>query len=467
MNGNNRQSFKRISPSTILLFLLLVTITVSAVQAGAESLSMKKDIEKPTPVFLAGMAKVDITPSLDNGPVYMHGYFGRHKKPATGILDPLYLRALVVQDKTGGLIGIVCADLLYFHDDLRVRVIKKMSRHGFSEHNLLVAGTHTHSGFASFDNTFIATKLFGRFDQRLADLIVDRTCEALTLALGRLRPALVEVSFTELDSMNRNRRDPAFDIETGTGHKTVKFDQEKYPTDRRLTVLSFKDISNVPIGTIFNYSAHPTILSPASPDISPDWPGVACSLIEDKTGYGAPVMFLNGSLGDAAPSPDWSEPEQERKDMREYGTRIAKAVIIAMETMRPLSGDKVQGRTVRKKFTNLVIRSLGKLKMPKMMSKIGISQPDQPLQALRIGQIVLLGVPGEPTTAIGNELKSNCQEGSTCLVVAPANAYLGYFVNETEYVTGGYAADSCLFGIDGVNQVRKGIAEAYRQLENE
>lgn len=467
MVGFSTQSDKRKKLRALfIVFILLLAMTPVLAQEELENPSAKKAAPKPAAIFLAGMAKVDITPDIENGPVYMHGYFGRHKKPATGVLDPLYVKALVVQDQSGGLVGLVSADLLYMHDEIRQLVINKMSRHGFSEHNLLLAGTHTHSGFASYDKRFVATKLFGKFDQRLQDLVVNGTCEALLLALGRMRPAVAEVSFAELESLNRNRRDPAFDIESGTTDDSAIFNTEKYPTDRRLTVLSFRDNDKVPIGVVFNFSAHPTVLSPASPDISADWPGIACSLVEKKIGYGVPVMFFNGSLGDAAPNPDWSEPEQERKELKEYGAQIGKAVITAMENLRPLTGNMVTGRTVRKEFTNLILRSLGKLKMPKSISKIGIRRTDQPLQALRIGEIVFLAVPGEPTTTIGNDLKSNCGGDLKCLIVAPANGYLGYFVTEKEYTEGGYESGSCLFGMPGVNQVRTGIAEAIEQVTN-
>ncbi|HXI03469.1 MAG TPA: hypothetical protein VNI57_09870, partial [Candidatus Saccharimonadales bacterium] len=54
-----------------------------------------------TPAFLAGAAKVEITPDLNDAdhPVYMAGMDVGLK--ATSIHDPLYARALVLTDRQG------------------------------------------------------------------------------------------------------------------------------------------------------------------------------------------------------------------------------------------------------------------------------------------------------------------------------------------------------------------------------
>jgi len=361
-------------------------------------------------------------------------------------------------------VGIVSVDLCYVHSEIRDKVISRVADLGLDEQNLLIAATHSHSGFGSFDSRFLADKMFGKFNPQIQEHLVKGIVEALKKAHQRKRPALVEHGAIELKGMNRSRRDPAFDFDIGGTGDFLEFDPEKYPTDRKLSVIRFTAEDESQIGLIYNFASHPTVLSPKNMALSADWPGVACAKIENHFGGDGVALFLNGALGDAAPLPDWSDLKTEWKSVQKYGDKMGDAVIRALGSLNPLEQNQIFSHTNRKEFKRLVIRSWNRMRLPKGLSKIGYKRPDQPLQALRLGEIVMMAVPGEPTTLVGKELKSLCPEGLKCLVVAPANGYLGYFVVSEEYEEGGYAPSSCLFGMRGTQNVINGMTEALSEV---
>jgi len=61
------------------------------------------------------------------------------------------------------------------------------------------------------------------------------------------------------------------------------------------------------------------------------------------------------------------------------------------------------------------------------------------IQGMRIGDVVLLGIPGEVFVEIGLQVKSKAAaSGFKCAVVELANDYLGYMPTDTAFEEGGY-----------------------------
>ena len=454
----------------LVLVCMLVLPAVYGLRAEDSSTTLDAEtVDAPRDVavarFMAGMTKVDITTDVNAQPVPLQGYFDRHRKPAVSVHDPLYARALVVEDPSGNRIAVVGVDLCYVHSEVRDRVVDRLSPYGFGEHNLLIAATHTHSGFGAFDSRFLADKIFSKFNPRMLDQAVFGISTAVLQAEQAMTQVEVEIGSTQLKGMNRSRRDPAFDFDVGGTGEKIEFDPEKYPTDRTLTVIRFVNMDSEPIGLLYNFSSHPTILSPKNMALSADWPGVAAEKIEKHLGQGAVVMFVNGSLGDAAPTPDWDELEIEWKNVHEYGDQMADHVISLLDSLKPMERKDVKARTQRREFTKLVLRGLGRMRLPKCISKAGYKRPDQPIQAMRLGDAIFLAVPGEPTTLVGNELKSLCRKDFHCMIAAPSNGYLAYFTMPEEYEEGGYASDSTLFGPKSASWIRQSMSRALAHVQ--
>jgi len=411
--------------------------------------------------LIVGAAKVDITPDPQEKQFLLNGYSDRKKLPATGVLDRVHARAIVGSDREGKLFGLVSADLCWVSNDLHDEVSKRLQPHGFDEHNLMLAATHTHSSFGGYDRTFIIKRLFGKFDKEILEHAASLIAQAVVEAKDAMRPARLEIAVEQIANMNRSRLDPAFVFGADETESAVRPDPERYPVDERLTVVRIVEADSKPIGAVVHFAAHPTILSPKNMKVSADFPGVLCSRMEEALGSEAVALYLNGTLGDTAPVPDWeSDVETEITDMKDYGNELADAAIGILEFAKPLPIERIAYNTTPVRIPRVIVRQFRRLKLPSFLSKLVYSKKHIPFQAMRIGDLVLLAIPGELTTEVGRELEKLCPEDTRCLVVAPANSYVGYLVTPQQYEDGGYASDTCFFGPNTLDFVKASAQEA-------
>ena len=70
-----------------------------------------------------------------------------------------------------------------------------------------------------------------------------------------------------------------------------------------------------------------------------------------------------------------------------------------------------------------------------------------PLFALRIGDVALAGLPGEPFGAYSVELRKRCAP-LRVIVAEECNGYLGYLPTAAEFPLGGYGSNSAFFSPD-------------------
>ena len=413
-----------------------------------------------------GAAKVDITPDLKKGAVPLWGYTERKKLPAAGVHDRTHARAIVVSDQKGALFALVSTDICYIASELRNGVLKRLASQGFDENNLLLAATHTHSGFGGYDRTRIARLLFGKFEKWVLDQTIALIAQAVSEAKQAMREATIEIGTEFVKNLNRSRLDPAFVFGDGRPGQKIQPNPEKYPVDERLTVLRIKQADNQTIAAVIHFAAHPTILSPKNMEVSADFPGVLCKKVEEALGDNAIALYLNSTLGDTAPPPDWEdELSKEIAQMNEYGEKLGDAVIKALENTRPLTGESIFCKTLYIKAPKVTLRPLKRIALPSFLSKFFYTNRNIPYQAMRIGELVLLAVPGEATTEIGKELRAMCAIGKDCLVIAPANAYIGYIVTPKQYEDGGYASDMCFFGPNAITHVKDAFQKVLAQIQ--
>ncbi|MCZ7585477.1 MAG: neutral/alkaline non-lysosomal ceramidase N-terminal domain-containing protein [Deltaproteobacteria bacterium] len=392
------------------------------------------------PQFQAGMAKMDMTPDLGRVSVSLNGYGDRRKAPAMGVLDPVYARALVVKDGRGRLAAIVGTDLCYVNTELREMVLDRLETSGFARDAVLIAATHTHSSFTGYDRAFIAKAIMGSFEPEILTDTADAIAQAVLDANANLRPVIMSSATRDVDGLNRNRQDPGFSH--GLGKSTKPEGEGTFPTNNRMTVISFVDEEQKTVGAVLYWSAHPTVLSPKNKFLSADYPGVVDARLEEEMGEGSVALFLNGTLGDLAPIPDWEEAvATEVKMMGEYGAQVAEAAIDVLHDGRPVDRPDVVFTSHVETIETIRLRPLWRVKLPSFLRDALFANPKTSFQALRLGGHTFLAVPGEPTTATGRALASLCD--GDCLVVGPANGYLGYVVTPDEYERDTYEASSC------------------------
>jgi neutral ceramidase len=248
---------------------------------------------------LAGAAVIDITPAVG---MAMGGY-GARTGVATGIHDPLCVRALVLDDGATKLALAVC-DLVGVPADLVRRARELIARDcGIPADHVCVAATHTHSG------PLLRTE--GVED--LIALTARKICGAVRVALGRLQPVTLKVATTTVTTISQNRRHPAGPIATTA---TV--------------LLAAPAGGAAPVATVVNYACHATVLEYDNLLYSADFPGAMARALEQAVG--GVGIYLQGAAGNI--NPVWMR--HDFQEVERIGGILAAAAARAVHELRPL-----------------------------------------------------------------------------------------------------------------------------------
>lgn len=235
--------------------------------------------------FVAGGAKVDITPSVSD-----------LQRPSDIIRGKLYVRAIYASDGRSST-AIVSMDT-HCHDlDAVIREIG--TKAGVPAANVIISSTHTHSGgMAGIGADNIPTAA------QVQVAIVKAVCDAKAAA----RPARVGYGKRSLDlNVNRDNYNEYQEWEQAPNWTA--------PADKDLTVISFLDEEDVPIAVYMNYGMHPVNFF-MSGVVSADYPGDACALIEKVFGERTVAVFSQGASGDVNPALAYTDIFQETEQVK-------------------------------------------------------------------------------------------------------------------------------------------------------
>jgi len=393
-----------------------------------------------SPVLLAGVGRSEITPE-PGGP--MCGYGDRGNLPSVGIHDRLYCRSLFLQQESLR-IALVSCDMLVYTPELREAVMERIA--GAKVDHVMLAATHTHSGPGGYKKGWLIGRLvMGTYSEAMFDFLADRIAEAVVASSRRLRPATVGSGTGAAPELIRNRR------------------HEGGPTDPEVGLLRVDGRDGAPLALVVNFAAHPTVLSPENLDYSGDYAGLTARRIEEATG--AVVLFFIGANGDQGPCcPGYGEWDEDHERQIEQAEAIARA--LSEETLRIM--DFIDTSSCRTLETAHRLVDLPRVNLRASCFKYvfapllrllfhGIFYGETVFQAVRINDLVMVGVPAEISSAIGGKIKEEHGRGRT-MVVGLANDGVGYVLEEEDYGTGGYEACMSFYGaeFDGfiVDQVR-------------
>src|SRR5512143_1345635 len=194
----------------------------------------------------AGAAKVDITPQDLTG---LTNLFGR---PFEGVHDPIYLRALVVDNGINTAV-IVAADLVEFGDTLAVR--KRIEQEiGIPADHILITASHDHNAPRAGKVTAGATAWAGGpATEKYTQYVYDQVVDVVRQAKVALQPARVGIGCGTAD-VNVNR-----DVFTAEGWKVGV--NPHGPSDKTVWVVNFDALSGEPIALLMNYAVHAVVIS--------------------------------------------------------------------------------------------------------------------------------------------------------------------------------------------------------------
>jgi hypothetical protein len=377
--------------------------------------------------FKAGAARHDITPKE---PVPMWGYGARHDALSTGVLDPLYAAALVIQAGTNKL-AIVGLDLGRSPAEKSLQAIRQRIKAEAGIEASFIAGSHTHHG-PVLELTDEPGKGQGKFAAALRYYkeMEDGIVAAILEANGRLAPARLATGSVKLDSFNRNR------------HTKI----EPKPSDRDLAVMRLDDQAGKPLAIVVNFTGHPTTIPAETLKFSADYVGAMKATVEQETG--ATTIFMQGAAGDQ------SVNQGTNSGYQAFGRALGREVVKLASGLTPgeVARPSLVVKEDRFKFPSrtdlsnpLVLAAFGKAFFPELVPNFADEYADGVRPRLTVallnGDIALVGVSGEFFSNHSLRLKERARV-KQLFFFGYCNGYHQYFPTIEAVAEGGYGADS-------------------------
>ncbi len=387
------------------------------------------------------------------------------------MLDALYAKAMVLDDgKTT--IAIVSADLLYvpleeIAEPVR-RIVKEKT--GIPQENVLICATHTHSGPEVFRKTKLGPEEeipVSKIDTSYLETLIKKIASSVLLAHKNMEVVKVGAVKGEIPEIVYNRRQKRTNgsvkmsftlppeviatrrIETEPGGSVrVTFalppgepELTFGPIDPEVLVLRVEKTTGEMVGSLVNFACHPVSIYPSLPySISADFPAYTMRVVEQTEG--GTCLFALGAAGDIVPIQRGEAPRQ----------RIGKA--LGGEAVRRLQFVHTSGEV-----SLAAVKKPIQLPLKKPRASDETLKPDESsaeltteIQALRIGDIYLLGLPGEVLVEVGLEIKKRAGL-ENLFIITLSNDAIGYVCHAEAYEEGGYESNT------GTN-LAKGAGEA-------
>ncbi|MEN6546786.1 MAG: neutral/alkaline non-lysosomal ceramidase N-terminal domain-containing protein [Armatimonadia bacterium] len=417
----------------------------------------------------AGAARVDITPPLT---IPELGFLPARHTFFKGVHDPLYARALVVDDGTDR-VAIVVADAIglkrtLFGDgrDFIAEVRERASAlTGIAPDHLMVAATHAHSTPETMGSRPLTAHPGGL---EWLEALADQLASAVALADAAREPVRLKQAVGRADGLSCCRRVFGKDGRIYGYANRPADDQiaDSGQIDPAVTVLRLETADGKPGTALVHFTAHPVTVQ-VNELISADYPGAAVAHVEDA-GIGCErLVFLQGACGNINPIRGTSGFDDVALYGQVLGEETTRLLTLSAAPDYPVASDCVASATVPVALSSRDVPDLADLQRQMAQrehealsaateqqraaaqaaiyllqehlarAEYGSGPFQTEVQALRIGDTVLVGVPVEPFVELGLAIRA-LSDRLTCLCVGYANDYLGYVGPPKAWEQGGY-----------------------------
>ena len=250
------------------------------------------------------------------------------------------------------------------------------------------------------------------------------------------------------------------------------------PVDDLVNGIFFIKENDSPLCIIANYACHPTVLGAENEYISADYPGVFQRLTEAHFGNECTCMFINGACGNQ--STRFTRRSQDFNEVERMGKLLFESVLEAYERREERDDFTIGGvkryiefprkklpsqdeatkhyETMTKKLDaakndlsippeelrGLITKHQGASVTLKLIDVLGELDLNAPIQLMRLGDIVLVGVPVELFNDYGFLIKEKSKFDDT-IIAGYTNGMLGYVYTPKSYDDGDYEAWSSPF----------------------
>ncbi len=403
----------------------------------------------------AAAARVDITPPIG---LWMTG-FGAREVPSSGIHDPLYAKALVIESQ-GNRGVLVCLDIIQPSPDIIAQVRFGVEQTtGIPAESLFINSTHTHSGPAAcrFNG-------MGVYDGAYCEQLSKKIVTAVRLACSDLSPATLQFGTAPV-TIGANRR-----LLRQKGGASMKPNPEG-SYDPTVYVLRVEFENRGP-ALLMSHAAHPVVLGSDNLEISADFCGFACSDVEAELGEGSIAMFMQGCCGNI----NADRGDGSYQQAATLGRKLAAAALetrvepvageglsasletIQLPLMSPPSLEECDQELAELNSKQVVANESGnswKIRNAEAMlnwahrmkacALNGHFERTQPMQihGIRIGDLAFLGTEAETFVDYSLSIQKRSPIPNT-VVAGYTDGCIGYLPSASAYPEGGYEVDSAI-----------------------
>ncbi|KAF8829653.1 hypothetical protein HHX47_DHR3000992 [Lentinula edodes] len=445
---------------------------LTAMLASTSVLQSNVGVQRVAGQYLLGLGIGDIT-----GPVVetnMMGYASLAQTD-TGLHMRQRSRVFIVaeEDNPSNTIVFINSDIAMGDTGVRRSIVSNLTAMYpgvYTNENIAFVGTHQHSGVGGYLENLLPQITSLGYVAATANAIVQGTVLAVQRAHNSLAPGSLSLGNTTVLNANINRSPSAYLANPAEERAQYEFDQ-----DKELTLLRFDDASGNARGFLSFFAVHGTSLYENNTLVSGDNKGMAAYLYEamiepDAMPGNATFVagFTQANVGDTSPNTlgAFCESPGESYDGmvcdfnhstcggtvedchgRGPGFRISD--FASNEIIAQYQVDGAQ--TVMEASNRSAVTGSGYADLPYQWSPSTVD-----IQMLRVGQLVMLVMPGELTTMSGRRIRqavrsklisSGVLENDAYVVIAgPANTYAHYVATLEEYSVQRYEGASTIFG---------------------
>jgi len=431
-----------------------------------EELTGEKTIALGAPVvsgteLKAGVAVADITPPVG---YRMSGYF--HERLSTGILNPLYAKAVVLRQGDERAALVFC-DIIGLSLDVSSHARKQASeKTGIPAANILIAATHTHTGPLYKDALRehfheLAVAKDGNDPREKVDYpseLVAKIVKVITEADAAAGPVRLEAGVAKQQGLSFNRRFHMKDgsVQFNPGVLNPDIIRPAGPTDPDVGIVFFRGTNGGGVtAAIANFAMHLDTVGGTL--YAADYPFYIEQSLRDAFGEKFVLLFGTGTCGDIN---HIDVTKKERPTTEQIGRALAETIKAKAAELKPLAEpmlsaqseviqvplqrygpqDLAWARENIKKVGTEELPFLKQVEAYKILSLEMLHSEALPLevQVFRLGSdVAVVGLPGEVFVEMGLAIKQASPFPVT-LVVELCQDAPGYIPTEKAFAEGSY-----------------------------
>lgn len=288
-----------LSAASVVMGSMLIDQTyLDSLQAQAANL--------PSAEYLVGTGASSITdPAIGLG---MQGMADKQQR-TTGVESQLYAKAFIIADPNSlKRVAIASADLWSCTQIVKIEVVRRLQRiydqDLYQIDNLLISGTHTHSGPGGYSHYYLynhslgGPNKMGGFDRHNFECIVSGIVSAIQQAHSQLAPGKIYVNHGPIEDCGRQRSRAAY-----LQNPEAERNQYSGDTDHEMLLLKFVHLigkTEKPIGLLNWYAIHPTDRGQYNTLVTGDNKGYAAELFDRNFRDPIVAAFANSNCGDVS-----------------------------------------------------------------------------------------------------------------------------------------------------------------------